>query len=49
MGFFTWNGLGIAVTQATDKVAEVQRAKKTTIWVVAAVVALGFILFMRGK
>ena len=49
MGFISWDGVAISVKQAVEDVKQAAKAKKTTIWVVAAVIALGVILFMRRK
>ena len=51
MAGFSWDGMNIsvAVNQAMAKVRELQKAKKTSLFVVAGVIALGIILFIRKK
>jgi len=46
---FTWNGISMMIDNAASKVREAQKAKKTQLFVVAGIVALGIILFIRKK
>jgi hypothetical protein len=51
MAGFSWDGQNITfgINQAMAKVRELQKAKKTSLFVVAGVIALGIILFIRKK
>jgi hypothetical protein len=48
-GFFTWDGINVAIQNAASTVREAQKAKKTTLFVVAGIIGLGIILFIRKK
>jgi hypothetical protein len=44
-----WNGVSISIDNAVSKAQEATKQKKTQIWIVAGVIALGIILFIKGK
>jgi hypothetical protein len=44
-----WDGVTLMIDNAVAKVQEIQKQKKTQIWVVAGIIALGVILFIRKK
>jgi hypothetical protein len=44
-----WNGLSITIEKGVSDAVEASKQKKTLIWVVAAIIALGIILFIRKK
>jgi hypothetical protein len=44
-----WNGVSVSIDSGVSKIMEAAKAKKTTIWVIAGVIALGVILFLKGK
>jgi hypothetical protein len=44
-----WNGVSLAIDNAVSKAQEAIKQKKTRIWVVAGIIALGIILFIRKK
>jgi hypothetical protein len=44
-----WDGINLAIQNAASEVREAQKAKKTSIFIVAGIIGLGIILFMRKK
>ena len=46
---FIWNGLSVKVQEDIKKAVASARQKKTMIYVVAGIIALGIILFIRKK
>jgi hypothetical protein len=45
----TWNGISMMIDNAASKVREAQKAKRTSIFIVAGIIGLGIILFLRKK
>lgn len=46
---YTWNGATVGLTDQIEAIVAKAKEKKTRIWIVAAVFALGLIVFLRGK
>ncbi len=44
-----WNGISLMIDNAATDAAEVAKQKKTTIYVVAAIIVVGIILLIKGK
>lgn len=44
-----WDGISVGIDNAVAKAMEVSKQRKTQIWVVAGIVALGLIFFIKGK
>ena len=45
----SWNGMSVIIDNGVKKAIEAAKAKKTMLYVVAGVIALGIILFIRKK
>jgi len=45
----SWDGMVVSINQGVKKALEIQKQKKTRIYVVAGIIALGIILFIKGK
>ena len=46
---YTWNGVTVGLTNQIEVIVAKAKEKKTRIWIIAAVFALGLIIFLRGK
>jgi len=49
MGWINWNGISVAIEKPMEDAALQIKQKRTTIYIVAGIIALGIILFIRKK
>ena len=49
MGWINWNGISVAIEKPMEDAALVIKQKRTTIYIVAAIIAVGIILLIKGK